>query len=280
MYLRGITAAIFRRCRSWSTRKHFDKGFANALRLPAQVQSGEERIANGKWRLLRHQRRYQRVEHLYAIGHAEFRFAGAFRMRHHTEHIALRVADSGDVLDGAVGIRFGCNVTAGRRVTEDNAVLVLQFRQRLLIAEVIAFHVADGNFKYLALGQLLRERRIRILDPNVHRLADVLQSGIAHQRARKQARLAQNLEAVADAENQSAVGGELAHRLHYLGELSDRACAQVIAVSESARNDDRVATLQVGRVVPKESHWLLGDMLNRPVRVVVTVRTGENNDAE
>jgi len=44
-------------------------------------------------------------ENPFAVVAAEQRFAGAFGMRHQAGHVALLVADAGDVLQRAVGIR-------------------------------------------------------------------------------------------------------------------------------------------------------------------------------
>ena len=74
-----------------------------------------------------------------------------------------------------LGLASAVTSPFGVHVAEHDAVLVFQFRQRLLVAEVIAFHVADGNLQHFALGQLLRVRSVRALDANVHGLADVLQ---------------------------------------------------------------------------------------------------------
>ena len=56
------------------------------------------------------------------------------------------------------------------------------------------------------------ERRVGLLDAHVHVLAAVLQAAVAQHRARQQARLEQNLKAVADAEHRAAAVGERPHR--------------------------------------------------------------------
>jgi hypothetical protein len=53
------------------------------------------------------------------------------------------------------------------------------------------------------------ERRVQCLGAQAHFAADEFQIAIAHQRAGKQAGFHQDLETVADAQHQSAVGGEL-----------------------------------------------------------------------
>ena len=77
-------------------------------------------------------------------------------------------------------------------------------------------------------------------------------SVVGQQRAGQQARLAQDLEAVADAEHRAAVGGELGDRLHHRREAGDRAGAQVVAVGEAAGHDDRVDAREVAVAVPEQ----------------------------
>ena len=54
------------------------------------------------------------------------------------------------------------------------------------------------------------------------------------------------MEAVADTEHRATVIGERDDRLHDRRELGDRADAQIVAVGEAARDDDRVDPLEVG----------------------------------
>ena len=86
--------------------------------------------------------------------------------------------------------------------------------------------------------------------------ADELEAAIADERAGQQAAFDQDLEAVADAEHQPAIGGELLHRLHHGRELGDGAAAQIIAVGEAAGQNHRIDVAQAGRVVPDEFRLL------------------------
>src|SRR5205823_10578096 len=150
-----------------------------------------------------------------------------------------------------------CNLAMSSAIAEHDAVYLIPSRQRLLVAKVIAFHVADGNAQHLALRAGTRERRVGALHAHVHKFADVFQPGIAHERAGKQAGFAENLEAIADAEHQASGGSELLHRVHYRRELGDSAGSQVIAISEAAGNNDGIAVLQVVALVPQERDRLL-----------------------
>jgi phosphoribosylpyrophosphate synthetase len=124
------------------------------------------------------------------------------------------------------------------------------------------------------------EWRLRIFDSHLDRFADIFQADVAHERSGKQPGFAENLETVADAEDESASVGELTNGFHDRRKLRDSASAEVIAKGKASRNDDGIAVLQVVRVVPEKSYGLLSDMLDRPESIVVAVGTGENYDAK
>src|SRR5204863_1995004 len=78
-----------------------------------------------------------------------------------------------------------------------------------------------------------------------------VQVPVAGQGAGQQVRLAEDLEAVADAEDRQAVAGRLDDRVHHGGEPGDRAAAQIVPVGEPAGQDHRVDTVQVRLGVPE-----------------------------
>src|SRR5258707_1260891 len=84
-------------------------------------------------------------EILPAVVAAEERFASAFGMRHQAGHIALFIADAGDVLQRAVGIRGVGRVSAGVAVLPQNLVVGLELRERFFVGKVAAFAVRDGH---------------------------------------------------------------------------------------------------------------------------------------
>src|SRR6266446_9945197 len=194
-------------------------------------------------------------------------------MGHHSQYIASGTADAGDIFERSVGIRLLCDFALRVRVPADDAVVALQFGERRLIAKIIAFHVADGDGQYLAFAARVRKRGLVVFDSHLHRFADIFQSDVAHQRSGQQSRLTQNLEAVADAEDQSAAVGELTDRFHHGRELSDGASAEVVAEGEASGDDDGVAVLEVVRVMPEESYGLPGNLLDGPEGIVIAVRS-------
>ena len=109
--------------------------------------------------------------------------------------------------------------------------------------------------------------------------ADEPQRPVPDERAGQQPRLAQDLEPVADAEHRTAALGEGAHLVHDGGEPRDRARAQVVAVGEPARQDDRVDAAQVVLGVP-QGDALAAHRVDGPQRVPVVERPRERDDAD
>ena len=124
------------------------------------------------------------------------------------------------------------------------------------------------------------EGRVGGLDAQVDVAADEFQAAIAEQRAGEQAGFDQDLEAVADAEHEAAIGGELLDGLHDGREFGDGAAAQVVAVGEAAGQDDGVDIAESGGVVPDELR-LLPEVVGDGVEgVVIAIAAGKDDDAK
>ena len=137
----------------------------------------------------------------------------------------------------------------------------------------------DRQPEQVALARRAGERRRGVVDPHVDALAYEGQRAIARQRAGQQMGLAQNLEAVADAEDESAVGGEARDALHDRREARDRAASQVIAVAEAAGQDHAVRAAETLVLVPERECVLAHHVAQRVQRVAVIKRAGKRNDA-
>ena len=138
----------------------------------------------------------------------------------------------------------------------------------------------DRDFKHVTFAARVRERSIRALNAQLHRLADVLQSGISQQRTGQQSRLAENLEAVADTQHQPAVCRKAAYLLHNGRKFCYRTSPQVVAISKSTGDDNGIAVFKVMAGVPKESDGLPGRRLDRIVSVVIAIGSGKDEYAE
>ena len=66
-----------------------------------------------------------RLENLDTVRTTQFRFGGAFRMRHHAHHIPARAAYSGNILQGAVGIGVTSDFARWRTIAEHDSVVSL-----------------------------------------------------------------------------------------------------------------------------------------------------------
>ena len=97
-------------------------------------------------------------------------------------------------------------------IAEGHAVLGLELVERALVGEVAAFAVRDGHAQDLAAlrASLVKGESTVSVRSRTSRQMN-LQPAVADQRAGQQSGFHQDLEAVADAQHQPALGGELAH---------------------------------------------------------------------
>ena len=158
-------------------------------------------------------------------------------MGHQTHHVAALVDDARNVMNGTVD---------GLGVAEDDLVPRLQLSVEVLVGEPAALSVLHGDDQLPAFRAPRSERRVAPLDAHANVAADELERRVPAQHSREQPGLAEDLEAVADAEHESALLREVRDRLHRRREPCDCAAAQVVAVREAAGQDDGV---EVGQLV-------------------------------
>ena len=121
--------------------------------------------------------------------------------------------------------------------------------------------------------------RAVVLDPQPLVAADELAVVVADQRAGQQVGLAEDLEAVADAEHRQAAAGRLDDLGHHRREPGDRAAAEVVAVREAAGQDHRVDALEVVVAVPERDGLVAADA-DGALGVDVVEGTGEGDDPD
>ena len=146
-------------------------------------------------------------------------------MRHQAGHVAAFVADAGNVLERTIRIRRVGQVSIRIAVSPQNLVVGLELGQSFLVGKVAAFPVSDGDAQDFPGRDFIREGRIRRGGFEVNVLAMELEVAVADERAGQQTCLGEHLEAVADADDESAIGGELFYGLHHGAEPRDRAAA-------------------------------------------------------
>src|SRR5918994_6243836 len=149
---------------------------------------------------------------------------GVLGVGHQADHVAALVGDAGDVVERAVGIDL--------EVAGDDLPLPLDPGQRVGVGDEAALAVLEGDrdLRALLVGQ--RPGGAVVLDPQLLVSADELAVVVADQRAGQQVGLAEDLEAVADAEHRQPVVRGTHHLRHHRREARDRAAAEVVAVRE------------------------------------------------
>jgi hypothetical protein len=225
------------------------------------------------------ERREDAFENPFAIIAAEERFASAFGMRHQAGHIALFIANAGDVLQRAVGIRGVGQVSVGVAVLPQDLIIGLELGERFFVGKIAAFAMGDGHAENFACRNLIGERGVGRGGFEEHVFAAKLQRTIANQGARQQVGFGQDLEAVTDAEDEAAVVGELFDRLHHRTEPGDGPATQVIAITETAGDNDRVGIAERRILVPDEARGVT-EMAKRVNRVLIAVGRGELEDGK
>src|SRR5205085_2232291 len=109
--------------------------------------------------------------------------------------------------------------------------------------------------------------------------ADEVERAVPNERAGKKPGLAQDLEAVADAEDRAAALSELADGTEHRREPRDRPRPQVVAVGEPSGEDDRVDVAELRVAVPGRNAGA-AHALHGSERVTVVVRSGERDDSD
>ena len=123
------------------------------------------------------------------------------------------------------------------------------------------------------------ERGIQALGGDRHLASQETQLTVAQQRPGHEAGLGEDLEAVADAEDEPALARERRHRPHDRTEPRDHAGAQVVAVRESAGEDDRGDAVERRLLVPQLDGLRAGQGEGVD-RVAVAVAAGEDDHAD
>lgn len=205
--------------------------------------------------------------------------AGPLGMGHHAHDVSVFIANARNIAGGAVRIRLRTNVASCVTIPEYNPVFRLETFEQSRGSEVIAFHMGDGElecspFQPSAHGRVFRFRS------NVNILADELKGPVADHCSGKKTHLQKDLKAVANPKDPSAFGGESGYTAHDGRETGERARAQVVTIRKSTRQDDAIQIFDVRLFMPNESSFLIQDVLEGVITVVIAVGTGKRDDTK
>src|SRR5438045_4952872 len=112
--------------------------------------------------------------------------------------------------------------------------------QCLVIREIASLTMSDRHAKEASFWTAMSEQRVLHFHSERYHLANKSQGSIAHERARKKTGFTQNLETVARTKHEFPSPRVTDHRFHDRRKARDRAATQIIAVSETAGQNDRL----------------------------------------
>ena len=136
-----------------------------------------------------------------------------------------------------------------------------------------------GDGERLALAEGVGEGQGGALHAQALGLAPELEAGVSHQRAGKQPGLAENLKAVATSDDRPARLRERRDRPHHRREPRDGAGPEVVAVGESARDDEAIEARDIGLFVKDGLRARADRVFERAHPVAVRPRAGEDEHA-
>src|ERR1700730_1602048 len=111
----------------------------------------------------------QRLEYPEAVPAAKFRLTGALRMRHHSQNIASRAANAGNIVERPIRIRPRRNLSRRIAIAKNNSLVAVKLGERRPVAEIIAIHVSNRDSQNVSDAAGVAESRVRILHPHLNR---------------------------------------------------------------------------------------------------------------
>ena len=194
-----------------------------------------------------------------------------FGVRHETDDVACFVRDSGDVAQRPVRVEA--------LVAEDHASGGLELVEHLVGGDEPALTVLQRNADRLTLLIVARPRGVGVLHEQILVAADEVLVIVSDEGTGQQTGLAEDLEAVADAEHRHTGIRRSDDGLHDRGESGDRTAAQVVTVGESARQDDGVDSGQ-SRIRMPQVHRVRTGQTNGASGVTVIKSSGKRDDSD
>jgi hypothetical protein len=126
----------------------------------------------------------------------------------------------------------------------------------------------------------LGPHQVCALDAEGHAIANEVQVAIAHQGTGEQSRFRQNLEAVANADDQTAPLGMFDRGLQGGRKTGDRATPQIVAIAKSPWHNDQIRILQIAVFMPNHLGRLTEQVAGDVGRVAIAISARKNNHAD
>src|SRR5439155_11630363 len=122
--------------------------------------------------------------------------------------VAGLVAEPGDGGGGPVRVGLIGHDTRCRRVAKDNLSLPFEPIDHVGSGKVVPFAVRNRDPEHLPFPASTGERRVNLLDTNMHVLTPELETAVPEHRPWQQSGFEQDLKTVADARDRAARGGK------------------------------------------------------------------------
>ena len=192
-------------------------------------------------------------------------------MRHEADDGAARIGYAGDIAATSIGIDV--------QIASYDESVTLESIQCRLVCDVATLAILQWDDDLVARGEGVGPDRVDSLHAQALIAADEVQVVIAGQRTGEQLGLAQDLEAIADAEHRQALTRALHDGAHHRGEACDGTAAQVVAVGKSTGQDHGVHTLEVVIAMPQGDRISSGEAHRaRCIAVIERAREGDDTD--
>ncbi|HEY5744156.1 MAG TPA: hypothetical protein VIS99_16645, partial [Terrimicrobiaceae bacterium] len=207
------------------------------------------------------------------VAASQQRVASTFGVRHQTEDIALFIADAGDIVPRSIRVRSLRGAPPGVAIAQQDTTFELKAVEDLIGGKVTTFSMCDRKTKNGPVPGGISKRTIMSFDTNVNMFANKVESAVSNQGAGEQTRLAQYLEAVANADHRAARGGEASYRTHDGREASNCSTAEIISVGKPSWYHHSVKSGKGRFLVPEILGTDTLDRVDGVNTVLVTVRS-------
>jgi len=141
-------------------------------------------------------------------------FHDSLGMRHHAENVASLVAYARDIVHGSIRVAVSGTLFGVTRIPQEDLTFGLQRIQGILVQTVVAFPMSNRQvnpFAKLGFAKALG----RVFHGKTLVDATELQTVVSDQGSRQQAGFAEDLKAVANAENRATIARKALKVTHY-----------------------------------------------------------------
>src|SRR5271165_3517039 len=166
------------------------------------------------WSCSRFLKTCEALEHPASVNAANQGIDQIFRVRHQAQDIEAVGINAGDGVGRAVRIGAFGELALFVAIAESDAALAFEAANSLGVRRVIALAMGDRDLDRLTLLVAPSEWGVAALDAHMLHAADEPQLRVAHENAGQKPEFDEDLEPIANAENEAAALGMGAHRRH------------------------------------------------------------------